>query len=44
MGLQTDFMLDYAEAVCAVTGEMNESRKAVFIKVSDLLKNTTLTL
>ncbi|MCJ8733677.1 hypothetical protein PDJAM_G00226290 [Pangasius djambal] len=33
VGLQREFMADYAETMCAVTGDMNESRKAVFIKV-----------
>ncbi|KAB5575232.1 hypothetical protein PHYPO_G00218460 [Pangasianodon hypophthalmus] len=33
VGLQREFMVDYAEVMCAVTGDMNESRKAVFIKV-----------
>ncbi|XP_058244247.1 calcyphosin-2 isoform X4 [Hemibagrus wyckioides] len=33
MGLQRELMVDYAEVMCAVTGDMNESRKAVFIKV-----------
>ncbi|KAK2848456.1 hypothetical protein Q7C36_010138 [Tachysurus vachellii] len=33
VGLQRELMVDYAEVMCAVTGDMNESRKAVFIKV-----------
>ncbi|KAM9481747.1 calcyphosin-2 [Clarias gariepinus] len=33
VGLQRELVLDCAETVCAVTGDMNESRKAVFIKV-----------
>ncbi|XP_047678482.1 calcyphosin-2 isoform X2 [Tachysurus fulvidraco] len=33
VGLERELMVDYAEVMCAVTGDMNESRKAVFIKV-----------
>ncbi|GAA6096871.1 calcyphosin-2 isoform X1, partial [Tachysurus ichikawai] len=36
VGLQRELMVDYAEVMCAVTGDMNESRKAVFIKVTEL--------
>ncbi|XP_053478397.1 calcyphosin-2 isoform X1 [Ictalurus furcatus] len=37
VGLQRERVVDYAEAMCAVTGDMNESRKAVFIKVYNKL-------
>ncbi|XP_060779078.1 calcyphosin-2 [Neoarius graeffei] len=33
LGLQRELMVDCAETMCAVTGDMNESRQAVFIKV-----------
>lgn len=35
LGLQREFMVDYTEAMCAVTGDMSERRKAVFIKVTE---------